>query len=176
MKLWFEQNLKLKAALALFLLWIGGSALAFYWFFLSHYGLYDPQGLWQHQPLVAAAVQQQLNTVLEPEVQWQAVFISDSSCSCSSFAKEHVQRIQQRQPQLVLSELTLQQATALGLKVVATPLLLLFQHKQLTYAGPIATDLLCSDKASILDGIVAGTTRLPGLWLNGESTACRCVL
>jgi hypothetical protein len=76
----------------------------------------------------------------------------------------------------VVSELTLQQATELGLKVVATPLLLLFQHNQLTYAGPLATDLLCSDNASVLDGIVAGTTHLPGLWLNGESTACRCIL
>jgi hypothetical protein len=176
LRLGFGQNLKLKAAIALFLLWLGGSALAFYWFFLSHYGVYDQQGLWQQQPLVAAEVQQQLNTMLIPNAPWQAVFVSDSSCSCSSFAKEHLQRIQQRQSTLVVSELTLQQATELGLKVVATPLLLLFQHNQLSYAGPLATDLLCSDNASVLDGIVAGTTRLPGLWLNGESTACRCVL
>lgn len=70
--------------------------------------------------------------------------------------------------------LELTEAKALGFEVMAAPLLLLFQNQQLIYAGPVATDLLCSDNASLLDGIVSGTTLLPGFWLNGESTACRC--
>lgn len=166
---------RVKAAFVLLMLWIAGSTAAFYWFFLSNYGVFDEQGLWQQQPLVSLKVQQQLNTVLKQNVQWQAVFVSDTRCSCSSFAEEHLRRIQQRQPNMVITELTLQQATDLGLESIATPLLLLFQHNKLTYAGPLATDLLCSDNASILEGIVSGNTQLPGLWLNGESTACRCI-
>jgi hypothetical protein len=167
---------RVKAAVVLLALWIAGSAAAFYWFFLSNFGVFDEQGLWQQQPLLPAQVQLQLNQQLVPDIPWQAVFVSDSSCSCSSFAREHLQRIQQSQPTLAVIELTLQQATELGINSIATPLLLLFQHNKLIYAGPLATDLLCSDNASVLEGIVAGNTQLPGLWLNGESTACRCIL
>ncbi len=109
-----------------------------------------------------------------PSRLWQAVLITDSRCSCSSFAKDHLRRTQQRQPHLAVKMLELTEAKALGFKVIAAPLLLLFQNQQLIYAGPVATDLLCSDNASLLDGIVSGTTLLPGFWLNGESTACRC--
>jgi hypothetical protein len=100
--------------------------------------------------------------------------VSGSRCSCSSFAKDHLRRTQQRQPHLAVKMLELTEAKALGFEVMAAPLLLLFQNQQLIYAGPVATDLLCSDNASLLDGIVSGTTLLPGFWLNGESTACRC--
>lgn len=82
--------------------------------------------------------------------------------------------MQQRQPDLVVKELELAEATALGIDIIATPLLLLFQNQQLLYAGPLATDFMCSDKASVLEGIISGLTVLPGFWLNGESTACRC--
>lgn len=95
-------------------------------------------------------------------------------CSCSSFAKEHLQRLQQRQPDLTGKELELADATALGIDIIATPMLLLFQNQQLLYAGPLATDFMCSDNASVLEGIISGLTVLPGFWLNGESTACRC--
>ncbi len=172
--------LRLKAAVALLMLWIAGSAAAFYWFFLGHYGVFDQQGLWQQQPLLPQQVQHKLSHQLLPNHRWQAVLITDSSCNCSSFAKEHLQRIQQRQPDLIVKELELDEAKALGLTlgldIIAAPLLLLFQNQQLLYAGPLATDLLCSDNASLLDGIVSGTTQLPGFWLNGESTACRCLI
>jgi len=84
--------------------------------------------------------------------------------------------MQQRQPDLIVKELELDEAKAQGLDIIAAPLLLLFQNQQLLYAGPLATDLTCSDNASLLDGIVSGTTQLPGFWLNGESTACRCAI
>jgi hypothetical protein len=165
---------KVKAAVVLLVLWIAGSAAAFYWFFLGHYGVFDEQGLWQQQPLLPAQVQNKLHQQLQPDRLWQAVLISDSRCSCSSFAKDHLRRTQQRQPHLAVKMLELTEAKALGFEVMAAPLLLLFQNQQLIYAGPVATDLLCSDNASLLDGIVSGTTLLPGFWLNGESTACRC--
>ncbi|WP_264343207.1 DUF6436 domain-containing protein [Rheinheimera sp. MM224] len=157
------------------MLWIAGSAAAFYWFFLGHYGVFDQQAVWQQQPLLPAQVQHKLKQQLVPDAVWQAVLITDANCSCSSFAKEHLLRMQQRQPDLMVKELELDDAKALGLNVIAAPLLLLFQHQQLLYAGPLATDLMCSDNASLLDGIVSGTTQLPGFWLNGESTACRCL-
>lgn len=165
---------RVKAAVVLLMLWIAGSAAAFYWFFLGHYGVFDQQGLWQQQPLLPQQVQIKLRHQLLPDHLWQAVLITDSNCNCSSFAKEHLLRMQQRQPNLAIKELGLSEAKALGLDIIATPLLLLFQHQQLLYAGPLATDLMCSDNASLLDGIINGTTQLPGFWLNGESTACRC--
>ena len=170
---------RVKAAVVLLMLWIAGSAAAFYWFFLGHYGVFDQQGLWQQQPLLPVQVQHKLKQQLVPDAIWQAVLITDSNCNCSSFAKEHLLRMQQRQPDLIVKELELDEAKALGLTlgldIIAAPLLLLFQNQQLLYAGPLATDLMCSDNASLLDGIINGTTRLPGFWLNGESTACRCV-
>jgi hypothetical protein len=167
---------KTKAAVALLAVWIAGSAGAFYWFFLGHYGVFDENLLWQQRPLVPEQVQSQLRHQLQPDSRWQAVLISDPQCSCSSFAKEHLLRLQQRQPNLLVTELTTAQAQSLGLEVIAAPLLLLFRQQHLLYAGPLATDLMCSDNASLLDGIVAGNTVLPGFWLNGESTACRCLV
>lgn len=165
---------KLKAAILLVLLWLAGSAAAFYWFFLSHYGVFDQQSQWRQHPLVPQQVQHMLNQYLESHSKWQAILITDSDCSCSSFAKDHLSRMQQRQPDLAIQPLSQTQAEKLGLNIIAAPLLLLFQHKQLIYAGPLATDLLCSDNASVLDSIINGATLLPGFWLNGESTACRC--
>jgi Domain of unknown function (DUF6436) len=173
-------NGKVKAAVVLLALWIAGSAAAFYWFFLGHYDVFDQQGVWQQQPLLPKQVQIKLNNQLLPDRLWQAVLITDPNCSCSSFATEHLLRMQQRQPDLIVQELELDEAKALGLTlgldIIAVPLLLLFQNQQLLYAGPLATDLMCSDNASLLDGIINGTTRLPGFWLNGESTACRCAI
>jgi Domain of unknown function (DUF6436) len=173
-------NGKVKAAVVLLALWIAGSAAAFYWFFLGHYGVFDQQGLWQQQPLLPVQVQHKLKQQLVPDAIWQAVLITDSNCNCSSFATEHLLRMQQRQPNLIVKELELTEAKALGLTlgldIIAAPLLLLFQNQQLLYAGPLATDLMCSDNASLLDDIINGTTRLPGFWLNGESTACRCAI
>ena len=166
---------RVKAALVLLLLWIAGSAAAFYWFFLVHFGVFDEKGLWQQKPLQPVQVQAQFSQLLRTEAAWQAVLITDSSCNCSSFAKEHLLRLQQRQAGLAVRQLDLTEAKALGLHIIATPLLLLFRNQQLLYAGPLATDLLCSDNASLLDGILNGTTQLPGFWLNGESTACRCL-
>ncbi len=166
---------RVKAALVLLLLWIAGSAAAFYWFFLVHFGVFDEKGLWQQKPLQPVQVQAQFSQLLRTEAAWQAVLITDSGCSCSSFASDHLRRLQQRQTGLSVQELDLSQAQALGLDLIATPLLLLFQHQQLWYAGPLATDLLCSDNASLLEGLIRGSTQLPGFWLNGESTACRCV-
>lgn len=167
---------RVKAAVLLLFVWITASAAGFYWFFFGLYGVFDPQGLWQKQPLVPEQVQYTLGQRLLQGRQWQAVLITDLNCNCSSFAKDHLLRLQQRQPDLVSTELTLSEAKRIGLNPVATPVLLLFENQQLIYAGPLATDLMCSDNASVLDGIITGTVSLPGLWLNGESTACRCVV
>jgi hypothetical protein len=137
---------RVKAAVVLLMLWIAGSAAAFYWFFLGHYGVFDQQGLWQQQPLLPQQVQIKLSHQLLPDHLWQAVLITDSNCNCSSFAKEHLLRMQQRQPDLIVQELELDEAKALGLTlgldIIAAPLLLLFQNQQLLYAGPLATDLM----------------------------------
>lgn len=166
---------RVKAALVMLLLWIASSAAAFYWLFLGHFGVFDEEGLWQQKPLQPVQVQAQFSQLLRPESAWQAVLITEPGCSCSSFASDHLRRIQKRQSSLRIEELDLAQAKALGLEPIATPLLLLFQHQQLLYAGPLATDLLCSENASLLDGIIESSIQLPGFWLNGESTACRCV-
>lgn len=170
--------LRFKIAILLLVVWIGCSVFAFYGFFLSHYGVFDEHREWnQHTALV---IQGSENVSLQwsTNAQWQAVLISDKSCSCSSYAKEHLQRMRQRQASLETRELELADAgsleQSLQLKIVATPMLLLFQNQKLMYAGPLATDLMCSDNSSILDGIINGTSQLPGVWLNGESSACRC--
>lgn len=167
---------KAKAALMLLIIWIAGSAAAFYGLFLGHFGTFDEKRLWQQQPLLAAQTEQKLRQQLLPDRHWQAILITDSTCSCSSFAKQHLERLQQRQPELATTQLSDSEAKALGLDSPALPLLLLFNQQQLIYAGPLATDLLCSDNASLLDKIVSGASQLPGFWLNGESTACRCLV
>lgn len=151
--------LRFKIAILLLVVWIGCSVFAFYGFFLSHYGVFDEHREWNQH--TAPVIQGSENVSLQwsTNAQWQAVLISDKSCSCSSYAKEHLQRMRQRQASLETRELELADAGSLE------------QSLQLKI---LATDLMCSDNSSILDGIINGTSQLPGVWLNGESSACRC--
>lgn len=169
---------KLKIALTVLMLWLVCSVTAFYNLFWSHYGTFDPQGDWHQSPSPQLSPDQ-ISRLFQSKAEWQGILITDPDCQCSSFAKEHLQRLQTRHPLIEISTLELNDLTQLqatfNLKVVASPLFILFKDQQLLYAGPLATDRLCSDNASILDGIITGATVLPGLWLNGESTACRCL-
>ncbi len=112
---------RVKAAVVLLMLWIAGSAAAFYWFFLGHYGVFDQQGLWQQQPLLPQQVQHKLSHQLLPDHLWQAVLITDSNCNCSSFAKEHLLRMQQRQPNLAIKELGLSEGKAFWGCIICNP-------------------------------------------------------
>lgn len=160
------------------MLWLVCSVAAFYSLFWSHYGTFDPQGDWHQSPSPQLSPDQ-VSRLFQNEAEWQGVLITDPDCQCSSFAKEHLQRLQKRHSSVEITIIDLNDLETLqktlDLKVVASPLFILFKNQQLLYAGPLATDRLCSDNASILDGIISGTTVLPGLWLNGESTACRCL-
>ncbi len=168
-------TLRVKAAALLLVMWIAGSATVFYWYFIRVYGVFDQQGLWEQQPLLQQKVQLHLIQQMEPVRDWQAVLITDLDCICNSFAKEHLLRLRQRHPNLAITEMQITDTRLIGLNLVATPLLMLFHQQKLVYAGPLASDFMCSDNNSVFDGIISGTTLLPGFWLNGGSTACRCV-
>ncbi|WP_337879793.1 DUF6436 domain-containing protein [Rheinheimera sp.] len=156
------------------LLWMGCSAAGLYYFFASHYGVFDPTGQWQQQPWPELDIRQlQLGPVAATE--WHGVLIADENCSCSSFAREHSKRLAEQQPNLQIIELPLSQAQQ-QLTLMATPVFLLFRQQRLVYAGPLATDLLCSEQQSLISSLLTPEQRLPGLWLNGESSACRCLL
>lgn len=70
---------KAKAALMLLIIWIAGSAAAFYGLFLGHFGTFDEKRLWQQQPLLAAQTEEKLRQQLLPDRHWQAILITDST-------------------------------------------------------------------------------------------------
>lgn len=155
-------------------LWLVASAAGFYYFFASHYGMFDPTGQWQQQPWPELDVQQ-LGLTPNADSEWQGLLIADDSCSCSSFARAHSKALAEQQANLTITELPLRQAQQ-HLRLFATPVFLLFRHQRLVYAGPLATDLLCSEQQSLISALLSAKQQLPGVWLNGESSACRCSL
>jgi hypothetical protein len=168
----------MQIAMTVLIIWLVCSVVAFYQLFWTHYGTFDPHDDWPQHPSPQLPLGQ-VKSLFLSDTEWQGVLISDRNCQCTSFAKEHLQRLQQRYKTVEFKEIELldveQLEATFDLKIVATPLFILFKNKQLVYAGPLATDLVCSDQASILEGIIQGTTQLPGIWLNSESTACRCL-
>lgn len=158
----------------LFVSWLLLSSLALFRFGFSHYGEFDPELRWS-----ATEPQLKLATLQIPDTRgWQLVHVLDSQCGCSRLAQQHVATLSQ-QLQLSASQQhyrSVAELAAVGFQLPAVPAVLVFEHGSLRYAGPYASGPLCSASNSFLPALLAGQSRLPGSWLNGETKACRCLV
>lgn len=170
----FTPRGRLMVALALFISWLLFSSVLLYRFGFAHYGTFDPKQYWQFNP--AGLTLSALAVPVLPG--WQVVHVLDSHCGCSRLAKPHAELFRElyqlspeQQQYLSAAELA-----AAGFTLPAVPAVLLFDNGKLMYAGPYASGPLCSTNNSFLTSLLSRDTQLGGLWLNGESKACRCLV
>lgn len=162
------------AALLLFFSWLLISSLVLFRFGFAYYGTFDEEQRWQiNAPSLTLA-----QLAIPVTAGWQVVHVLDPRCGCSRFAKEHAAMFtslydlaEQQQ-----TYRTAQELVAAGFVIPAVPAVLLFDHGTLIYAGPYASGPLCSTQHSFLHSLISRQTQLEGLWLNGESKACRCLV
>lgn len=163
---------KVRLALLVMLLWIASSL----WLLWSHstpeFGTFDAE---QRLPT--------LNQHLTASPAWlggaakpsQLVLITQDSCSCRQDAIEHVTRLQQQsQVELTLLDLS-ELPSEIQQHIPATPLLLWWQDSRLWYAGPAASGPWCSFDSDIVLPLLQGKMQLPGVWLNSQTSSCRCL-
>lgn len=165
---------RLAAALLLFFAWLIFSSVLLYRFGFAHYGTFDDKQLWRFD---SAGLR--LSQLAIPEVAgWQVVHVLDKNCGCSRLAKSHASLFRELYQLPVEQQLyrSAAELTAAGFTLPAVPAVLLFDHGKLIYAGPYASGPLCSTNNSFLTGLISRQTQLEGLWLNGESKACRCLV
>lgn len=170
----FNPRQRLVAALLLFVAWLVFSSVLLYRFGFAHYGTFDEKQLWRFDSSGVT-----LSALAIPEIAgWQVVHVMDQNCGCSRLAKSHAAMFRELY-QLPASQQLYRSATELsaaGFTLPAVPAVLLFDHGKLIYAGPYASGPLCSTNNSFLTSLISRQTQLEGLWLNGESKACRCLV
>ncbi|MCC5451233.1 DUF6436 domain-containing protein [Rheinheimera sp. UJ51] len=159
----------------LFISWIAIASIGLYLFGQQYYGLFDQTGVWQRQTSAAFAIER---LGIAPANDKQVVHVTQTGCVCNRLAAEHrdlfthsYQITANRQFQF-----SAEQLQAAGFSLPAAPAVLIFEQGQLIYAGPYATGPLCSVDDSLIAPILRNTLQLPGLWLNGEVKACRCLV
>ncbi len=166
---------KVWLAVVVFLSWLILSSVALFYFGNQHYGQFDPK--LQNNWLNSRSFQlHQLGLAVMPGI--QVVHVQQANCICNSRAKLHITQFEEKYllAAQAQTQLTYDQVLQAGLTLPATPAVLVFQHGELIYAGPYATGPLCSVSASIIAPIITKAVTLPGLWLNGEAKACRCLV
>ncbi len=163
---------KVRLALLVMTLWITGSLWLLWSYSTPEFGTFDPE---QRLPRLSehlASKPAWLGAASNPS---QLVLITQDTCSCRQDAMSHVTRLQQ-QSQVELTVLDLSALPAeLQQHIPATPLLLWWQGSRLSYAGPAATGPWCSFDTDIVLPLLQGTMQLPGVWLNGQTSSCRCL-
>lgn len=170
----FNPRQRLVAALLLFLGWLAFSSVLLYRFGFAHYGTFDDKQLWRFDS--AGITLSQLSI---PQVDgWQVVHVLDTTCGCTRLAKAHAGMFKELYQLPAAQQLYRSPAelAAAGFVLPAVPAVLLFDQGKLVYAGPYASGPLCSTNNSFITSLLSGQTQLEGLWLNGESKACRCLV
>ncbi|MDX3773534.1 DUF6436 domain-containing protein [Chromatiaceae bacterium AAb-1] len=181
-------QVKQQIALAVFLIWIAVTSYFLYDTVWGNYGLFDEKRQWA---TVAALNLTPQDIQLETSAGLQLVHVFSAGCSCNRYTAAHIAELTSAltADTLTADSLTADSLTtdnlqavisvetlaAAGLAVPATPMALIFEHGRLIYAGPYATGPLCSVDNSLLADILSGRQILAGLWLNGETKACRCI-
>lgn len=160
-------------AILLFLLWISATSYFLYDTVWGNYGVFDNQQQWE----TVSVTELTPGALALPVINGiQLVHVLDEDCQCNRFTEEHIRSLgkmlTEPEAQAQVSVSALQTA---GFVVPATPMALIFEHGKLIYAGPYATGPLCSVDDSLLADILSGHKILTGLWLNGETKACRCI-
>ncbi|MDX5407918.1 MAG: DUF6436 domain-containing protein [Chromatiaceae bacterium] len=163
---------RLIAALLLFAGWIALSSAALFYLGQRHYGEFAAAQLWHADPLLLSAL------ALPVEDSVVLLHVMQEACPCNYRARVH-QRALAQDPNLsqvqhhVINAEVLAQS---GFQLPATPAVLVFINGKLHYAGPYASGPLCALDDSFILPILKQRVILPGLWLNGDATACRCLL
>lgn len=154
--------------------WLILSAFLLHRFGFAHYGLFDAEQRWHFDSpgLAVSALH------ITPEQGFQVVHVLDDNCGCSRFAAAHAKVFAGIAAPLAKQQWyrSAAEVAAAGFTLPAVPAVLLFEQGQLVYAGPYASGPLCSVRDSFLVQVLSGQVHLAGLWLNGESNACRCLV
>lgn len=187
--------IKTKFALAVLLAWVGLSSVYLYYWQFRDYGWFDAQGVWL-QPANSQEFMQKARATLaaaEPAESLLVVHIIDKACGCNPFVSNHIAELAVSNHFTEVT-LTVAEAQAFGLRVPATPLIMVLraepisltqtqteattteQNWQLIYAGPYATGPVCAVENSFLPSVLSGELRLVGAWLNGQVKTCRCLV
>lgn len=161
---------KLQLSFVLFVSWIAISSILLFYSGNRHFGSFASDLPWQAEALSF----QDLGFTATGPVQLVHVF--DEHCVCNTKALAHIDKLNNNNSLVGVGQHFITPAT-LSLSdfmLPATPAVLIFIDGQLKYAGPYASGVMCSVDESLIMPILKQQVILPGLWLNGESTTCRC--
>ena len=158
-------------AFVLFVSWIAISSVLLFYLGNRHYGSFASEQPWQTRPVL---LQDLALNATEPV---QLVHVFDQHCVCNARAQVHINQLINNDTLAGIGQHFITPATlkTLGFMLPATPAVLIFIDGQLKYAGPYASGVMCSVDESLITPILKQQVILPGLWLNGDTTACRCL-
>jgi len=161
---------KLPLALLLFVSWIVVSSVLLFYLGNRHYGTFAAELPWQTG---SVSLQDLAISATEP---LQLVHVFDEHCVCNTRARAHIRKLNINQTFAGTAQHFLSPAKLLahGFSLPATPAVLIFFNGELKYAGPYASGVMCAVDDSLIVPILKQELMLPGLWLNGDTTACRC--
>lgn len=163
----------------LLLLWLGSALMTLAWLQQRHQGVFDPQRQLQHLPqhwsdwqfIGGMAPNSQRTSAKTDKI---VLLISDDACDCQRTSKTQLSALLQ-QSDFQLVEVNSAEVRQAGIVVPAVPLLLIFAGQQLRYAGPVSTGQFCGVSDNLLLPLLQQPQLLPAVWLNSESSACRCI-
>ena len=163
---------RLQLALLLFGAWIILVSAVLFYLGQRHYGVFAPDEVWHNNDIEAEAFG------LTASKGFQLLHVFADDCICNARAKVHIRqldtlRIPEGVQQYFFSPAEIKAA---GFTLPATPAVLIFSQGKLLYAGPYASGPLCAVDDSLIAPILQQQVILPGLWLNAETSACRCPL
>ncbi len=157
-----------------FVVWFVLASAGLFYVGNQHYGHFDPSGNW---PAIAPKTfsSSALGILAAPGK--QVVHVQQTQCSCNRLTKQHISQFTDEYlvPSSAQFKRQLSQVAAAGLPLPAAPAVLIFEDGRLIYAGPYATGPSCSLADSLIAPILRNEIKLPGVWLNGEVKACRCL-
>lgn len=161
--------------LPLFIVWVVAASAGLYYFGNQHYGQFSGDTDWRNSAAADFNLSA-LNVDVSPGI--QVVHVQQPTCICNSRAEDHIALFASDYQVPVSAQYRRQLAdiAVAGFVLPASPAVLIFNNGRLVYAGPYATGPLCSVSDSLIAPILLKKVRLPGLWLNGEAKACRCLL
>ncbi|GAB2930071.1 hypothetical protein GCM10027181_31290 [Rheinheimera gaetbuli] len=162
----------MQLALLLFGGWIILMSALLFYLGQRHYGVFAPDKVWHSTTIEAAAFG------LTAASGFQILHVFADGCVCNARAKAHIRQLNTLQiPEDVEQHFFSPADTAsAGFTLPATPAVLIFFQGKLLYAGPYASGPLCAVDDSLITPILKQQVILPGLWLNAETSACRCPL
>lgn len=158
-----------------FISWLVLTSLALFNFAGEYYGEFAADTNWQ-SPAQSAFSLSALGIAVGQSI--QVVHVREDNCICNSRAALHQQQFSNLYdlPKQQQFERNVRQIAAAGLRLPATPAVLIFNGGTLLYAGPYATGPLCSVSDSLIAPILRQQITLPATWFNAEAKACRCVV